>query len=154
MSLRGKRLRATIAGSLEDTAEDIGEISQPSEAPATVVLIEVNADGTPTPRSCGDDHVAAVNVCRPLPEDGTTHEVERPSRPPSILFPRSSAPSGAGNDKVRLVHHVGGPCDARSIVRCFVLGTGGARGYSIVESLPDAMLLAARLAKRLLKIAT
>ena len=148
VSLRGKRLRATARGSLEG-AEDIGEALAALEAPATVVLIEVNADGTPTPRSCGDDHVAAVNVCRPLPEDW-----DNPRSRAAVATALDSISTKFGAewreecDKVRLVHHVGGPCDARSIVRCFVLGTGGARGYSIVESLPDAMLLAARLAKK------
>ena len=115
VSLRGKRLRATARGSLEGTAEeDIGEALAALEAPATVVLIEVNADGTPTPRSCGDDHVAAVNVCRPLPEDW-----DNPRSRAAVATALDTISTKFGAewreecDKVRLVHHVGGPCDAR-----------------------------------------
>lgn len=148
VSLRGKRLRATARGSLEGV-EDIGEALAALEAPASIVLVEVNADGTTAPRSCGDDHVAAVNLCRPLPEDW-----DNPRCRSAVSAALESVLTQHGSEwrdacsTVRLVHHVGGPCDARSIVRCFVLGSGGARGYAIVEALPDALLLSARLVKK------
>ncbi|KAH8065316.1 hypothetical protein JL721_8272 [Aureococcus anophagefferens] len=128
--LRGKRLKVTSRGSLADVAADDEDALlaafQALTAPATVVLAEVDPRGALLPRTCGDDHVAAVNLA------AFTPILQR--RAPRV----AGARGGAGQ----------GPCDERSVVRCLVLGAGGAAGYKVVETLDEALFLAARLAAR------
>ena len=151
--LRGKRLKVTARGSLEDCEGASDEVLKAAfdalAAPATVVLTEVDARGAALPRTCGDDHVAAVNVTRPLARSFA--RTPRAARAVETAIAKVKRARGdawaAACERVTLVHHVGGPCDERSIVRCLVLGAGGAAGYKIVEDLDAALFLAARLAR-------
>ena len=152
--LRGKRLKVTSRGSLADVAADDEDALlaafQALTAPATVVLAEVDPRGALLPRTCGDDHVAAVNLARPLPS--SFNDAPRASRARAAALAKVRSARGAtwarAAERVAVVHHVGGPCDERSIVRCLVLGAGGAAGYKVVETLDEALFLAARLAAR------
>lgn len=143
---RGKRLKLTPRGSLSEV-EDLSEAFFGGKpAPLTVVFQEVDDSGEPMPRNCGDDHVSAVNLCRPMPRSwaADTPRAARALRRAyaSIESERGKAWAQRCRD-VEVVHHVGGPCDEQRVVRCLVLG-GPSVGYDVVDDLADALFLASR----------
>jgi len=231
LSVRGKRLKLTNkSGSFKDIVqtEDLREAFEKATAPCVCVFEEVDSRGNLVPRTCGDDHVVAVNLCRPITppclhnllnrkgnkktttreqperEKQTTRRTDDDQQPPgdnddldddldddqeeaaaspeeAAASPESSSSSESSSpvtdaalrrriaaaveeavakvretrgqawaaraERVQLVHHVGGPCDVHRVSRCLVMGASPRKGYKFVESLSEAVFLAARLAR-------
>lgn len=149
---RGRKLKLTRRGALANAASDASlavAFDAPASLPATYVFEEIDDDGQPLPRTCGDDHVAAVNLCRPLPESHGANDprARRVLRRIYETLERSRGRAWATRCRqVEIVHHVGGPCDERDVVKCLVLGATH-KGYKVVKDLGEAIFLAARLAK-------
>mmetsp|Transcript_13779 Transcript_13779/g.18392 ORF Transcript_13779/g.18392 Transcript_13779/m.18392 type:complete len:549 (+) Transcript_13779:13-1659(+) len=153
INLRGKRLKLTRRGNLS-TVEDDASLNEAIQSMTyqnsciNLVFEEVNEEGNPIPRDCGDDHVTAVNLCRPQARDfATTFSPARGAleRALSRITDRHGKLWAARARSVEVIHHKGGPCDSQQIVHCLVPGASR-RGYTLVNNLEDALLLAARLA--------
>jgi hypothetical protein len=128
MWYRGKRLNLAAAGALAGIAPgDLREAFANLHAPCTLVLEKGEAN-------CGDDHITAVNLTRPIPAPKpalVAQAIERVAQ----AFPK------AAPQKVELTHFIGGPCDEDEVVTCIVLG-GTGRGWTVVEKLEDSIKLA------------
>ncbi|KAJ1462243.1 hypothetical protein M885DRAFT_506403 [Pelagophyceae sp. CCMP2097] len=157
ISLRGKRLRVTARGGLASaaaagpgSAEALQVAFDALVPPTSVVFEEVDEAGEALPRSCGDDHVTAVNLTR---ECGPAF-ARRPHARRAVDAALAKVADdrgvawGARAKNVHVAHYVGGPCDDGELVRCVVLGAGGARGWKVVTDLSEAVYVAARLAAR------
>ena len=156
----GRALTVVAEGSLEGVApERMEDALRQLRAPATLVL----SSGT-TP-DCGEDHVSAVNLTRPLRLDDA--EDEDPATSPSPLettttttaHDASYPPTGwavearrvvraameaacakyAGARGVEVSHFRGGPCESDALVPCVVPG-GVRRGWTVVTTRGEAGL--------------
>ena len=154
----GRALTVVAEGSLEGVApERMEDALRQLRAPATLVL----SSGT-TP-DCGEDHVSAVNLTRPLRLDDA--EDEDPATSPSPLETTttdddaSRPPTGwavearrvvraameaacakyAGARGVEVSHFRGGPCESDALVSCVVPG-GVRRGWTVVTTRGEAGL--------------
>mmetsp|Transcript_75966 Transcript_75966/g.197650 ORF Transcript_75966/g.197650 Transcript_75966/m.197650 type:complete len:470 (+) Transcript_75966:64-1473(+) len=87
------------------------------------------------PSNCGNDHVAAVNLTRPLSTP------PRPGKVDAALSSVCSKNGFRGATRVQLSHFIGGPCDEDDLVCCIVLGGGGC-GWTVVKKLERALELA------------
>lgn len=151
LALRGKRLKLTARGSLADkSSEELRHaFFEEASTPATLVFEEVDAEGYPLPRTCGDDHVSAVNLCRPQPRSfgSENTRAKRVVRRALESLENSRGKAWAARcHQVEIVHHIGGPCDEHDVVKCLVLGAT-MRGYKVVKDFAEALFLAARLAR-------
>uniref|UniRef100_A0A7S0TF13 RING-CH-type domain-containing protein n=1 Tax=Chrysocystis fragilis TaxID=1411660 RepID=A0A7S0TF13_9STRA len=144
-SLHGRRLRLAKRAALAESDDVAGAFFERLRAPATVVFEAVDDDGAPLPRTCGDDHVSAVNLCRAVGAESARAR-RAVQRALDGLEKRRGKAWAARCAAVDLRHHVGGPCDERRVVKCLVLGAAKS-GYKIVADLGDALFLAARLVK-------
>lgn len=127
ITVRGREYRLAPGGSLENVRqEDLREAFSSLRTPATICLASVE------PPNCGDDHIAAVNLTRPI-------EAPKPLEVRSHIDCVCSKYPGAR--AVQVTHYNGGPCDADEIVSCVVPG-GGGRGWTVVKTLKDAVQLA------------
>ena len=130
MTVRGNKvLRLASAGALEgvEAGHLEGALAR-LQVPCTLVF---EHEGEP---NCGDDHITAVNLTRPIqpPQPRLVAEaVDKIARE----YPKASPPS------VELTHFIGGPCDEHEIVSCIVLG-GPTRGWTVVDKLSEAIKLA------------
>jgi len=135
LAIHGRRYRGTAAGSLSGVQEgDLPSALAALEVPCDLVLAQDPRPG------CGEDHVVAVNVGRPLPG--------APPKPRLVAAAleqvRARYPLAA---KVEVHHFVGGPVESDTIASCLVLG-GAQRGWRVVRDLGDAVRLACSLAAR------
>ncbi|KAJ8614210.1 hypothetical protein CTAYLR_001113 [Chrysophaeum taylorii] len=147
LALRGKRLQLIARGALANSGEDLATaFFEEIRAPATFFFQLVDERGRPAPRTCGDDHVAAVNLCRPLPRAWDSVRARRVLARAYDAIEKGRGKAWAARCRsVEVVHHLGGPCDEREVVKCLVLGATK-RGYKIIKDLGEAVFLAARLA--------
>eukprot|EP00931_Biecheleriopsis_adriatica_P047315 TRINITY_DN27260_c0_g1_i1.p1 TRINITY_DN27260_c0_g1~~TRINITY_DN27260_c0_g1_i1.p1 ORF type:complete len:509 (-),score=95.66 TRINITY_DN27260_c0_g1_i1:152-1678(-) len=128
--MQGRRWRLGASESLEGVergklAEALAELT----APCTLCL-ESDED-----ENCGNDHVVAVNLTRPLetaPSSGRA-AVENAVRQVCTKY--------RGASEVKITHFIGGPCDEDELMCCIVLGGGGC-GWTAVKSLPAAIEMA------------
>lgn len=128
LTLRGRQLRLTRRGSLEGVSEaDLPSAFANLQAPATIYLEAEDQS------NCGDDHIAAVNLTRPLREPPNQVEVDRLIGKVCEKYPSAR--------HVEVTHFIGGPCDEDEIVTCVVPG-GGGRGWTVMKNLTDAVQLA------------
>ncbi|CAK9072516.1 unnamed protein product [Durusdinium trenchii] len=81
------------------------------KAPCTVVL------ESDEPENCGNDHVVAVNLTRPLDSPPDRGLVERAMREICKKYRKASS--------VEITHFIGGPCQEEELMCCVVLGGGG-----------------------------
>eukprot|EP00929_Paragymnodinium_shiwhaense_P080644 TRINITY_DN42070_c0_g1_i1.p1 TRINITY_DN42070_c0_g1~~TRINITY_DN42070_c0_g1_i1.p1 ORF type:complete len:457 (+),score=86.47 TRINITY_DN42070_c0_g1_i1:114-1484(+) len=125
--LHGKKYILAAGGSLEGTREDrMKEAFRQLNAPCSLVLALAD------PITCGDDHVVAVNLTRPIsPVRG--HEVEKAIETVCTKY--------RGARQVEITHFCGGPCDEDEIMSCIVLG-GTGRGWTVCKTLSSAIELA------------
>eukprot|EP00747_Dinoflagellata_sp_TGD_P221190 gnl/TRDRNA2_/TRDRNA2_93061_c0_seq1.p1 gnl/TRDRNA2_/TRDRNA2_93061_c0~~gnl/TRDRNA2_/TRDRNA2_93061_c0_seq1.p1 ORF type:complete len:592 (+),score=112.62 gnl/TRDRNA2_/TRDRNA2_93061_c0_seq1:131-1777(+) len=131
ITIRGKRFRVAAEGALAGVpASGLRDAFLALSVPTSLVLVPEE------PSNCGEDHIAAVNLTRPM---------ATPPHPSEVREARARYPAAA---KVEIVHYNGGPCDANSIVRCVVPG-GTGKGWTAVEGLEEALRLAhSRAARR------
>mmetsp|Transcript_56301 Transcript_56301/g.131940 ORF Transcript_56301/g.131940 Transcript_56301/m.131940 type:complete len:467 (-) Transcript_56301:49-1449(-) len=126
---QGKRLRLVAGGSLDGVPKEaLGAEFAKLKVPCTVCLEPED------PPNCGDDHIVAVNLTRPM-ELGMPQEAQ---------VADAYAEVGAkykGSSAVKITHFKGGPCDEGILLWCIVLGGGGC-GWTIVKSLREAIELA------------
>jgi len=134
MNFQGNKLRLVAEGSLSGRApEELAAAFKALKVPCEVVLVQ---DPRPT---CGDDHIAAVNVTRQLPSPPQARDVARAVEAVATKHPKAS--------QVELSHFIGGPCEPERIVTCLVLG-GAQCGWKPVKRLDEALQLACSLAAR------
>jgi len=85
---------------------------------------------------CGEDHIVAVNLTRPL------------DKPPDVRKVRDAIARAVriskGAAQVTVTHYLGGPCSEDSLVSCIVPGGTDGPGWTCVQDLEDAVLLAHR----------
>lgn len=129
LSVQGKTYRLVAGGSLAGAADPAGlpEALAAAEAPAELHLATVE------PPTCGDDHIAAVNLTRPLGAPRSAQKVQAAMEAVLEKFPAAA--------KVDITHFNGGPCETHKIVSCVVLG-GTGQGWTLVKSLEEAVELA------------
>ena len=96
-------------------------------APATIVLAAAG-----TEPDCGQDHVEAVNLTRPVPALDAAAVARHVAK---------AAAKYGGCRQVVLEHFLGGPCDPENIVNCVVPG-GSNQGWTVVKELDAAIQLA------------
>jgi len=90
--------------------------------------------------NCGNDHIVAVNLARPLAAAPRQKDVDEAIQ---------KARARCGHQlQVEITHFVGGPCEDDAIMTCIVPGGNGC-GWTVVEDLADAMVLAQSRAERL-----
>ena len=97
---------------------------------ATIILRSTTAI------TCADDHIGAVNLTHPIPI---------PNQPKSRKLVTRAIDNCTrkypGIPQVELTHFSGGPCAPNEIATCIVPG-GARRGWTVVKSLEDALVLA------------
>mmetsp|Transcript_12428 Transcript_12428/g.29271 ORF Transcript_12428/g.29271 Transcript_12428/m.29271 type:complete len:478 (+) Transcript_12428:136-1569(+) len=126
----GKRLRLVAGGSLQGVSHDaLGDAFAKLKVPCTLCLEPED------PPNCGDDHIVAVNLTRPLDRipDSGERQVDEAFAAVAAKY------KGAMN--VKITHFRGGPCDEGKLLWCIVLGGGGC-GWTIRKVLKDAIELA------------
>eukprot|EP00928_Gymnodinium_smaydae_P047072 TRINITY_DN31405_c0_g1_i1.p1 TRINITY_DN31405_c0_g1~~TRINITY_DN31405_c0_g1_i1.p1 ORF type:complete len:480 (+),score=86.33 TRINITY_DN31405_c0_g1_i1:84-1523(+) len=129
LSTQGQNYRLVAGGSLEgaDPAELASALARLS-APCTLRLEPEE------PPTCGDDHVVAVNLTRPMDE------------PPDRGLVRAALAEVCGRYKgasrVRITHFLGGPCEDEDLMWCVVLGGSGCGWTCIKKDLAKAIELA------------
>jgi len=135
MTLQGRRFHLVAAGALEGVAPHaLGEAFAQLKAPCSITL----ASSDPT--DCGNDHVVAVNLTRPMGEPPKPYDVQRAVATVCAKY-RSAA-------RVEITHFYGGPCDEDDLMSCVVPGGCGC-GWTIEKGLARALELAcSRAAKR------
>ena len=133
LDLGGKKLKLVAKGSLEGIVapEELLEKFAALVPPATVFFEDASAEAP----NCGNDHVTAVNLARPItakdvPSPGI---VTRAKQAVCSRYPSANA--------VELTHYIGGPCHDDRVATCMVLGGGGC-GWTFKESLEEAIVLA------------
>lgn len=128
LSANGQQFCLAAAGSLEGIAKDnLAEALALLTAPCELVL-------TPeTPPTCGDDHVIAVNLTRPVDPPPEPAVMER--------YKHSVSSKYKGAAKVQVTHFIGGPCEESDIMCCIVLG-GSGKGWTVVKDVRQAWELA------------
>merc|ERR1712070_1327223 len=116
VSLRGKRLRLAASGALRGVArEKLQEALAELTAPCELVLESED------PSDCGDDHVVAVNLTRPM-DPCKPGLVEQALQKVCQKYP--------GAADVKVTHFNGGPCEGKDLMCCIVLG-GAGKGWTI-----------------------
>ena len=133
-AMHGERLRLAAAGSfagLEPMALR-SRLEEEYSAPLEVVL-----ERDPPP-GCGDDHVCAVNLTRPLSSGSV--------RAQALAFSRCQAAEELAYEaacskfeaaaKVTINHYLGGPCHPSRINCCVVPGGGGC-GWTVLAREED-----------------
>mmetsp|Transcript_44422 Transcript_44422/g.96563 ORF Transcript_44422/g.96563 Transcript_44422/m.96563 type:complete len:462 (-) Transcript_44422:272-1657(-) len=135
MSMQGRRLRLAALGSLEGVSpEDLTKAFAALEVPCMVHLEPEE------PQNCGDDHVVAVNLTRPIERVPQPEVVQQAVANVCAKY-RSAA-------HVEITHFIGGPCEMEDLMCCIVPG-GGGPGWTVVKDLERAVELAhSRAAKR------
>ncbi|CAK0855388.1 unnamed protein product [Prorocentrum cordatum] len=137
LAFHGRRLRLAARGSLAGASEQElpARFRELRASPTTTVVLE----SVERP-NCGDDHIAAVNLSRPVAEPPGAGEAERAMEDVARKY--------AGARRVQVEHYIGGPCEGDQIICCVVTG-GGGRGWTVVKELRDAIQLAhSRAARR------
>lgn len=128
LSMNGRRFSLEASACLAGTAkENLADAFAKLSAPCTIVL------ACDESTNCGNDHVVAVNLTRPLAVPPNLAEVERAVA--------SVCKQYQGASQVQITHFVGGPCDEQDLMCCIVLG-GGGRGWTMVKDLRSAVKLA------------
>lgn len=125
LTIQGRRLRLAASHSLEGT-------SPASLASAFAELTPPCTISLSSEVSCGDDHVVAVNLTRPM------------DPPNPMLVERTVSKvckKYKGAARVVIQHMNGGPCDNTDLTRCLVLGGAGC-GWTLVKDLSSAIELA------------
>ncbi|CAK9071554.1 unnamed protein product [Durusdinium trenchii] len=136
LTLQGRRWRVAAREELEGVQADaLANGFADLKAPCTVVL------ESDEPENCGNDHVVAVNLTRPLDSPPDRGLVERAMREICKKYRKASS--------VEITHFIGGPCQEEELMCCVVLGGGGC-GWTVLKDLAQAIELAfSRAAKRL-----
>ena len=131
ISFQRKRFRLMNKGSLDGVAPDnMRAALQALRTPATLVFASL------TPVTCCDDHIGAVNLTKVITVMLTSKMRSRLSR--GLDAATSRYP---GVSAVQIVHFAGGPCNPSEIATCIVPG-GSRRGWTVVEDLEEALVLA------------
>ena len=138
LTLRGKRFRIMPEGALAGTPDvdlrhAFGALRAPCAAHVVLAAIEYLLDGS----QCGNDHIAAVNLARPIAEANLPDRAE-------VGETLSAARKRFGDAAVEALdveHYRGGPVGEDEIDCCVVLGGGGA-GWTVVKDLHSAIRLA------------
>ena len=132
-SVQGQSLRLIAGGALSGVAE--GALPQALEALEFHEGMELCLERVPRP-SCGDDHVTAVNLTRPISalSSSSADQVEQAML--SLAYP------AAGH--VELTHFRGGPCDDAEVSCCVIPG-GVGKGWTVTDG-PAALKEAIELA--------
>lgn len=134
IKLRGRTLRVRGEQALEGHVQEdaapaaiIAALDALDDLPATVVL------GTDEDNEGGSDHIAAVNLTRPI---------KMPPKPDFVtLIVDDVASKYPGAAEVDVVHYLGGPCNDKELACCVVPG-GAPIGWAVVQSLEQALTLA------------
>jgi len=129
--MQGQTLRLVPGGSLAGVAE-----ASLGEALAALSFVEgmtLVLERSPLP-GCGDDHVTAINLTRPM------------SHPPSqsvVIEARMKAEARYKEEVplVKICHYIGGPCAMNEVSHCVVTGGHGC-GWTVVTSLQEAIEIA------------
>lgn len=135
LNFHGQHLRLVNAESLSHVPEggDLRQALLSAPLPVTIVL------RVTTPITCADDHIVAVNIARCVPNPIV------PGKFDSIY--RSACQRMPAISSIDIKHYIGGPVEELEITTCIV--TGGAKGWTIVPNLKQALYLAAtRVQKR------
>jgi hypothetical protein len=141
LSLRGTRFRIMT----EDGSAMARAAFDALRAPCRVVLVSVEhlrGGGS----NCGNDHVAAVNLTRPLPSEaggagGSLMALPDAAEVGEGLSAARRKWGGAAVEALQIEHFYGGPVDEGEIKCCVVLGGAGA-GWTVVPDFPSAVRLA------------
>jgi len=134
LEFRGRQYVLVPRLALADVPEDtLVDALAALETPARVALV---AKGGPR---CGEDSISAVNLTRNIDRVPDADVVK------GILEALTRSNPAAG--KVLLIHYLGGPCNPKKVATCIVPG-GKGPGWTIVNSLRDAVKLAASRAAR------
>ena len=123
-------LRLTAGGSLEGVAEAnlASALAELTYSPG--LELELRRDPPP---GCGDDHVTAINLTRPIePVDESAVEEAR----------NAAVAKYAGASEVEVVHYIGGPCNPEEISCCVVTGGTHGAGWTVVQELQQVIELA------------
>lgn len=128
VSLQGRRFKLAASETLAGIPEaNLWEAFSELTPPCTICLM---AD---EPVNCGNDHVVAVNLTRPVPT---------PPRPDVVEAAVSSVCAKyRAAAQVKITHFLGGPCEEDELMACIVLG-GGGQGWTVVKDLRAALELA------------
>ena len=127
----GQSLRLMPGGALSGVSEDLTSLSAALAALTYTEGMTIVLARDPPP-GCGDDHVTAINLSRPIaPVDA--REVARAVKAAADKYP--------GAREVQVNHYIGGPCDPEEISTCVVPGGAGC-GWTIVGDLSEAIELA------------
>eukprot|EP00435_Cladocopium_sp_Y103_P028992 s856_g7.t1 len=135
LTLQGRRWRVAAKEELEGVQDDaLAQAFAELSAPCTLVL------ESDEPENCGNDHVVAVNLTRPLDVPPDRGVVENAIRDVCKKYRKASS--------VEITHFIGGPCQHDELMCCIVLGGGGC-GWTVLKDLKEAIELAfSRAAKR------
>ena len=96
-------------------------------APLILRFEKVDAPG------CGEDHVTAVNLARPAPDNARRARV--------VTAALDALAKKHSNADVKVEQYVGGPCNDREIACCVVPGGRGC-GWTVVQTLEEGLELA------------
>jgi len=126
MTVHNRRLRLLPEQSLEglETADELRVGLEQLKTPATICL------GPEEEPDCGDDHVVAIGLHRPLTNLPQPALVQQAIDNVTAKYSMAS--------QVQITHFRGGPCDEHDIRACVVLG-GSGRGYQIETDLEKAI---------------
>lgn len=124
----GRRFRLAPSHSLQGVPpEGMREAFERLLAPCVLCFV------SDEPVNCGNDHVTAVNLTRPMASPPEISKVEEAMAAARRKYRGAAA--------VELTHFDGGPCDEGELVTCIVFGGGGC-GWTVVQELQEAIELA------------
>lgn len=124
----GNRFRVARSHSLSGVAEeDVSAALMRLTAPCTLRL---EAD---EPSNCGNDHVVAVNLTRPICNPPKPHKIESAKAAVCAKY--------RGASSVEITHFIGGPCEEDELMACIVLGGPGC-GWTVLKDPKAAIELA------------
>mmetsp|Transcript_28171 Transcript_28171/g.45282 ORF Transcript_28171/g.45282 Transcript_28171/m.45282 type:complete len:465 (+) Transcript_28171:84-1478(+) len=128
VSLQGRRFKLAASEALHGVPEgSLWEAFSQLAPPCTICLM------SDEPVNCGNDHVVAVNLTRP---------VSVPPRPDLVEAAVTSVCAKyRAASQVKITHFLGGPCEEDDLMACIVLG-GGGQGWTVVKDLRAAVELA------------
>lgn len=127
---QGDVLQVVPSGSLSNvTKEDLSLALRSLRSPCKIVLSKINE------RSCGDDHITAVNLTRLIAT------LPRPGLVEQAIYALTSRYGLSALDTIKVHHFIGGPCEPKDIMACIVFG-GIKQGYTVLTNIHDAMKLA------------
>ncbi|CAJ1342818.1 unnamed protein product [Effrenium voratum] len=128
LTLQGRHWRVAPREALEGVSSDaLAEAFAELKAPCTIML------ESDEPESCGNDHVVAVNLTRPLDAPPDRGLVDRTLREVCQKYKKAS--------NVEITHFIGGPCQEDELMCCVVLGGAGC-GWTVLKDLGQAVELA------------